>query len=76
MVYIDNKNKNNLDIDIDNDKSTNEISEELLKENGKIMQSKTLSSIETNWKITIEIVNLTHLKLKKMKGLEQLVNIR
>ena len=56
------------------EKITNEISDELLKENCKIMQSKTLDSID--WKLSIESVNLTHMKISSMRGLEELVNLR
>lgn len=45
-----------------------------MKENCKIMQSKTLDSID--WKLSIESVNLTHMKLSSMKGLEGLLNLR
>jgi Leucine-rich repeat (LRR) protein len=46
----------------------------MLKENCKIMQSKTLDSID--WKLSIESVSLTHMKLSSMAGLEQLHNLR
>ena len=50
-----------------NEKEVIQITEELLKKNGKIM--KTIGGQDLNWKSTIEIVNLTHCKLKSMRGL-------
>jgi len=50
------------------------INDEMLKENCKIMQSKTLDSID--WKLSIESVTLTHMSLSSMSGLEQLINLR
>ena len=46
----------------------------MLKENCKIMQSKTLDSAD--WKLSIESVTLTHMNLSSMTGLEQLHNLR
>jgi hypothetical protein len=46
----------------------------MLRENCKIMQSKTLDSID--WKLSIESVSLTHIKLSSLIGLEQLSNLR
>jgi hypothetical protein len=54
--------------------STNTISDDMLRENCKIMQSKTLDSVD--WKLSIESVSLTHIKLASMAGLEQLHNLR
>lgn len=54
--------------------STNTINDEMLRENCKIMQSKTLDSVD--WKLSIESVSLTHIKLSSMAGLEQLHNLR
>lgn len=38
------------------------------------MQSKTLDSID--WKLSIESVNLTHMKISSLSGIEELVNLR
>ena len=38
------------------------------------MQSKTLES--SDWKLSIESVNLTHMTLSSMKGLEGVQNLR
>lgn len=38
------------------------------------MQSKTLSGVD--WKLSIETVTLTHMKISSMKGLEGVVNLR
>lgn len=38
------------------------------------MQSKTLDS--SDWKLSIESVALTHMKLSSMRGLEKLYNLR
>lgn len=38
------------------------------------MQSKTLDSAD--WKLSIESVSLTHMKLSSMAGLEHLHNLR
>nr|VVW86882.1 unnamed protein product [Nymphaea colorata] len=54
--------------------STNTITDDMLKENCKIMQSKTLDSAD--WKLSIESVSLTHMKLASMAGLELLHNLR
>jgi hypothetical protein len=39
----------------------------MLRENCKIMQSKTLDSAD--WKLSIESVSLTHMKIASMTGL-------
>lgn len=53
------------------------ISDELLKYNCKIMQSKTLDDLNnSDWKLSIESINLTHMKLSSMEGLESLTNLR
>ena len=54
--------------------STNTINDDLLRDNCKIMQSKTLDSVD--WKLSIESVSLTHIKLSSMVGLELLHNLR
>lgn len=54
--------------------NSNLINDEMLRDNCKIMQSKTLDSAD--WKLSIESVNLTHMRLSSMTGLEQLVNLR
>lgn len=46
----------------------------MLKENCKIMQSKTLDSAD--WKLSIESVSLTHMKLSSLTGLDLLHNLR
>ena len=46
----------------------------MMRENCKIMQSRTSGS--SNWKLSIESVNLTHMKLLSMRGLEELHNLR
>ena len=43
------------------------ITDDMLKENCKIMQSKTLDS--DDWKLSIESVNLTHMKISTIKGI-------
>lgn len=45
-----------------------------MRENCKIMQSKTLDGVD--WKLSIESVNLTHMKISSMRGLEGLTNLR
>ena len=45
-----------------------------MRENCKIMQSRTLDS--DDWKLSIESVNLTHMKLSCMRGLDELHNLR
>jgi len=57
-----------------NEKAIPYITEELLKKNGKIWKANGNSDL--NWKSTIEIINLTHSKLKTMKGLEEVENLR
>lgn len=46
----------------DNEKTLNQISDELIREFGKIIQSKNI--FESNWKSSIEIINLTHMKIR------------
>ena len=46
----------------------------MMRENCKIMQSRTLDS--DDWKLSIESVNLTHMKLSCMRGLDELHNLR
>ncbi len=50
------------------------ITDDMLRENCKIMQSKTLDSAD--WKLSIESVSLTHMKIASMTGLEHLLNLR
>lgn len=41
------------------------------------MQSKTLETVNNNdWKLSIESINLTHMKLSSMEGLQHLNNLR
>jgi Leucine-rich repeat (LRR) protein len=58
----------------EHDKPLTEITEEMIKENSKIMQTKGLQ--EHNWKLSIENLILTHCRLASMRGLETLVNLR
>lgn len=67
-------NKSKLSHFQDDECETNLINDDMLKENCKIMQSKTLDSID--WKLSIESVTLTHMSLSSMSGLEHLVNLR
>ncbi|KAL4442869.1 hypothetical protein ABPG74_010758 [Tetrahymena malaccensis] len=76
LVYLDNKLINKESIQRNKEKIITEISDDMIKEYGKIIQSRSLSQLEPNWKETIEIINLSHLKLRGIKGLEQLVNLR
>lgn len=57
-----------------NEKEIIQITDELLRKNGKIM--KTIGGQDLNWKTNIEIVNLTHCKLKSMRGLQEVENLR
>ena len=41
----------------------------------KSLKTSALKS-DTNWHLSLEIVNLTHMKIRKMSGLEKLVNLR
>lgn len=74
LNHLNQRKFNQLEIE---EKTTNFITDELLKDNCKIMQSKTLESVNNNdWKLSIENLNLTHMKLSSMEGLHNLTNLR
>lgn len=58
----------------ESEKPLMEITEEMIKENTKILQTKGLQ--EHNWKLSIENLSVTHCRLASMRGLETLVNLR
>ena len=67
LVWLNHMPKTKFSHYQDSESETNIITDEMLKENCKIMQSKTLES--EDWKLSIESVSLTHMNLSTMSGL-------
>ena len=77
LVYIDNKVIDKNKLSVSSTKINDFITNELIKEQGKRIQTKQLITSDlNNWKCQIEILNLTHQKLKRMIGIEGLINLR
>lgn len=51
-----------------------EITEEMLWENSKLLQTRR--GQETDWKLTMETLTLTHSRLASMRGIAALLNLR